>query len=326
MTHHLSSAWRSSLTALAFGLCASPALGQTYPSKPVRFVVPFPAGGTTDLLTRVLAKKLNETWGQSVLVENRPGGGTNIGMDYVAKSPPDGYTVVLGSPAVAINPTLYSSMPYDPAKELAPVTMLAAVPNILVVHPSIPADSVRSLITVAKAKPGQLDYASSGNGSSQHMSAELFKYMAKIDMTHVPYKGVAPAMTDLVGGHVTLMFAPMVTAQPHYKAGRLRALAVTTAKRSPAEPIIPTIAESGFPGYEAISWNAILVPARTPKDIIDRLHGDIVKVLRMPDVKALYSSQGAEAIGDTPDQLGAYIKAETSKWAKIVKSSGARVD
>lgn len=308
---------------LAFSGVAS---AQDYPNKTVRFIVPFPAGGTTDMLTRVLAKKLNEAWGQPVLVENRAGGGTNIGMDYVAKSAPDGYTLVVASPAISINPALYGAMPYDPAKDIAPVTMLAVVPNILVVHPSVTIKSVPELVAAARAQPGKFNYASSGNGSSQHMSAELFKHLTKVDMVHVPYKGVAPAMTDLVGGQVSLMFAPIPTAQPHYRAGRLRAIAVTTAARSPAEPAIPTIAESGVRGFEATSWNAVMVPAGTPKDVVQRLQTEIAKVLRMLDVRDLYSSQGAEPIGNTPEELGAYIRAETAKWGPVVKASGARVD
>jgi tripartite-type tricarboxylate transporter receptor subunit TctC len=298
-----------------------------YPSKPIHIVVPFAAGGTTDFLARAIAQDLGTSMGTTVIVDNRPGAGGNIGSDLVAKSAPDGYTLLLGTVGThAINASLYKKMPYDTVKDFAPISLVASVPNILVVHPSVPAKSVKELIALAKAKPGALAFASSGNGSSIHLSGELFKSMTDVDMVHVPYKGSGPALTDLVGGQVQLMFDNMPSSFPHVKAGRLRALAVTSSKRSPAAPDVPTIAESGVPGYESVAWFGILAPAGTPPEIVKKLNAEIAKTLKSPEVMKRLASQGAEPVSNTPEQFAVYIKSEMAKWAKVVKTSGAQVD
>ena len=300
---------------------------QTYPSKPIRMIVPFPPGGTTDILARAIGAELTKAWGQPVVIENRPGAGGNIGSEAVARSPGDGYTLLMGTVGThGINPSLYKKMPYDAVKDFAPVTLVALVPNILVVHPSVPAKSVAELIALAKKQPGKLTYASSGNGTSIHLSGALFESLAGVQMVHVPYKGSAPAVTDLLGGQVNMMFDNMPSALPHVKAGKLRALGVTSAKRSPAVPDVPTIAEAGVKGYEASSWFGVLAPATTPKDIVAKLNAEIAKSLGTPEMKEKLSSQGAEPVGNTPEQFGAFIRAEIDKWAKVVKASGATVD
>ena len=306
---------------------ASAAWAQAYPNHPIRLVVPFPAGGTTDILARDAAPKLTEALGQSVVVDNRPGAGGNIGADLVAKSAPDGYTLLMGTVGThAINPSLYAKMPYDHVKDFAPVVLVAGVPNVLVVNPSLPVNSVADLIKLAKSKPGAINFASSGNGTSIHLSGELFKTMAGVDMTHVPYKGSAPALTDLMGGQVQVMFDNLPSSLQQIKAGKLRAIAVTSAKRSPALPDVPTIAESGLPGFEASSWFGVLAPAGTPPAIVARLNAEINKWLQSPEGKEQLLGQGAQAAGGTPEQFAAHIRAETDKWAKVVKASGAKVD
>jgi tripartite-type tricarboxylate transporter receptor subunit TctC len=312
--------------SVVFGI-AAPALAQTYPTKPIRMVVPFPPGGTTDILGRVAAQKLSEALGQQVIVDNRPGAGGNIGTEAVAKSPPDGYTLLTdpGS-TLTMNPSLFAKLPFDPLKDFAPVSILAAVPNLLVVHPSLPVRNVKELIALAKARPGQLNYASSGAGQSTHLSMELFKSMARVNMTHVPYKGSSPAITDLLGGHVLLMFDNMPSALPHAKAGKLRGIAVSTAKRSPVTPDVPTVAESGLPGFEVSVWFAVLAPAGTPREIVERLNGVLVKALKSADVRERLSSQGAEPIGDTPAEFTAVMKRDLLKWAKVVKDADIKLD
>jgi tripartite-type tricarboxylate transporter receptor subunit TctC len=299
----------------------------SYPAKPIRLVVPFPAGGTTDILARAVAQKLSEAWGQQVIVDNRPGAGGNIGSDLVAKSAPDGYTLLMGTVGThAINPSLYAKMPYDHVKDFAPVILVAGVPNVLVVNPSLPVHSVQELIAYAKANPGKLNFASSGNGTSIHLSGELFKTMTGVQMTHIPYKGSAPALTDLVGGQVELMFDNLPSSLPFIKAGRLRALAVTSGTRAAALPDLPTLAESGLAGFEASSWFGVLAPAGTPRDIVAKLNGAIATWLASPEAREKLSSQGAIAAGGTPDAFARHIAAETVKWAKVVKASGAHVD
>jgi tripartite-type tricarboxylate transporter receptor subunit TctC len=298
-----------------------------YPAKPIRLVVPFPPGGTTDILARDVAQKLSEMWGKQVIVDNRPGAGGNIGADLVAKAAPDGYTLVMGTVGThAINPSLYKKMPYDHVKDFAPVILVAGVPNVLVVNPSLPVHSVQELITYGKANPGKLNFASSGNGTSIHLSGELFKTMTGVEMTHVPYKGSAPALTDLIGGQVQLMFDNLPSSLGFIKAGKLRALAVTSAARSPTLPDLPTIAESGLPGYEASSWFGVLAPAGTPRDIVQKVNQAIGAWLDTQDAKQRLLAQGAIPAGGTPEAFAKHIAAETAKWAKVVKASGARID
>jgi tripartite-type tricarboxylate transporter receptor subunit TctC len=319
----------AALLALLLALIAPAAvLAQgAYPSKAIKLIVPFPAGGTTDILARSIANELTRSFGHPVVVENRAGAGGNIGADAVAKSAPDGYTLLMGTVGThGINSGLYAKMPYDAVKDFAPITIVAAVPNMLVVHPSLPVKTVKDLIDLAKANPGKITFASSGAGTSIHLSAELFKTMAGVNMLHIPYKGSAPALTDLAGGQVNIMFDNMPSALPLVKGGRLRAIAVTTLKRSPAMPDLPTIAESGLPGYDASSWFAVLAPAGTPRDIVMKLNAAIVKSLGTPEMKEKLSSQGAEPVGNTPEQFAAHIQSELVKWAKVIKESGAKVE
>jgi len=317
---------RIAVLALALGAAAG-AGAQTYPSQPIKMIVPFTAGGTTDILARTIGQKLAEAWRQPVIVENKPGAGGNIGADAVAKAKPDGYTILMGTIGTqSINASLYAKMPYDAAKDFAPVTLVAMVPNVLVVNPGVPAKSVAELIALAKAKPGQLNFASSSTGGSPHLSGEMFKQMTGADIVHVPYKGSAPAITDLLGGQVSLMFDNLPSALPQVKAGKLRALGVTSARRSQAAPEIPTIAESGVPGYEVDSWFGILAPAGTPKEVVGKLNAEIARILQMPDVRQRLQEQGAEPVGGTPEQFADHIRKETVKWARVVKASGAKAD
>ncbi len=315
--------------ALSVLLAASAggAFAQAYPNHAIRLVVPFPAGGTTDILARDVGKRLTETLGQSVVIDNRPGAGGNIGSDIVAKSAPDGYTLLMGTVGThAINPSLYAKMPYDHVKDFAPVVLVAGVPNVLVVHPALPVKSVAELIKLAKDKPGTINFASSGAGTSIHLSGELFKTMTGVDIVHVPYKGSAPALTDLMGGQVQIMFDNLPSSLPQIKGGKLRAIAVTSLKRAPALPDLPTLAESGLPGFEASSWFGILAPAGTPAPVIAKINAEVDKWLQSPEGKEQLMTQGAEVAGGTPEQFAAHIRAETEKWAKVVKASGAKVD
>jgi len=300
---------------------------QPYPSKSIRYVVPYASGGSTDIVARVLALKLSEAMGQQVVVDNRPGAGGAIGADIVAKSPPDGYTMVTAVTSImAINQFLYRKLPYDPEKDFAPVTQVGSLPLILVIHPSLPAKNVREFIAIAKAKPGQLNYGSSGVGTATHMTTELFKAMAGVDLVHIPYKGSGQVMGDVIGGQLALIFDQIVSSLPHVQGGKLRMLAITSAKRFPSLPDLPTIAESGVPGYESISWAGVAVPAGTPKEIVARLHAEIVKVLAMPDIRERFLRDGIETIGSTPEQFSEHIRRERIKWAKVVKDSGAKAD
>ena len=310
------------LTATAAGTPA-----QSYPSKPVRMIVPFPAGGATDIVGRLIAQKLSEAWGQQVIVDNRGGAGGTIGSDVAAKSPPDGYTMLLGTSSThAVAPSLYSKLPYDPVRDFSPVTLAATATILLAVHPSVPAHNVKELIALAKRQPNALSFASSGNGGISHLIGEQFKSTAGIQMLHVPYKGDTPALVDLVGGQVHLMFGTAVSFLPYVKAERLRAVAVTNPKRSPVVPNVPTIAESGLPGFEALQWFGVFVPAGTARDIVSRLNADIVKSLHLPDVRERLVGLGAEVVGNAPEQFAAFQKADSAKWAKIVRASGAKVD
>jgi tripartite-type tricarboxylate transporter receptor subunit TctC len=313
--------------AVLLTVCVSGAWAQAYPTKPIRLVVPFPAGGTTDILAREVGQRLSVTLGQPVVIDNRPGAAGNIGADLVAKSAADGYTLLMGTVGThAINASLYAKMPYDHVKDFAPVILVAGVPNVLEVNPALPVNSVADLIKLAKAKPGQINFASSGSGTSIHLSGELFKTMAGVDMTHVPYKGSAPAITDLIGGQVQVMFDNLPSSLQHIKAGKLRAIAVTSAKRAPALPDVPTIAESGLPGFEASSWFGIVAPAGTPPAVIARINTDVNQWLQSSEAKEKLLAQGAIPTGGSPEQFATHIRAETDKWAKVVKASGAKVD
>ena len=313
--------------AMAAGAKRNAVASPQYPAKPIRWVVPFPAGGPLDIVARVIGRQLNDAWGQPVIIDNRAGAGGNIGADAVARAPADGYTIVMGALSThAVNNSLYRKLPFDPVKDFAPVTMISEVPNILVLNPGVPAKSVKELIAYARANPGKLNFGSGSTGSAGHLAGELFKTMAGLDMTHVPYKGSAPAVTDLLAGQLQLMFDNLASALPNVKAGRLRALAVTTLKRSPFVPELPTIAESGLPGFDVSTWFGVMAPAATPKPIIGKLHDEIVRILFLPEVKERLAAMGAEPAGNTPEQFGAFIGSEIVKYAKVVKDSGARVD
>ncbi|QNP57763.1 Bug family tripartite tricarboxylate transporter substrate binding protein [Paenacidovorax monticola] len=311
----------------AMALAPTGAAAQAFPSKPITIIVPFSAGGTTDILARVVGQALTTELGQSVIVDNRAGAGGNIGGQAAARAPADGYTLFMGTVGThAINAALYKKMPFDPIKDFAPLTRVANVPNLLVANPAQPYKTVQELIAYAKANPGKVNFGSSGSGSSIHLSGELFKSMAKVDMQHVPYKGSAPAVTDLLGNQIGIMFDNMPSAIQHVRSGKLRPLAVTTAKRSPELPDVPTIAEAGVPGYEATSWFGLFAPAGTPAPVVAQLNKAIVKVLNLPDVKKKIAEQGGEVVAETPEQFAAFIQKESVKWGKVVKESGASVD
>jgi tripartite-type tricarboxylate transporter receptor subunit TctC len=316
------------LLALLLVCLSLAALAQSYPAKPVRMVVPYPAGGYYDLLARAIGQKLTEAWGQVLLIENRAGANGIVGTDFVAKSVPDGYTTMMGGIGPhGINPGLYPKLPYEPLRDFAPVIHVATAPNVLVVHPTSPVRSVAELIALARAKPGQLTFASNGSGSSNHLSAEMFKLIVGVQMVHVPYKGSAPAVTDMLGGQVAMLFGTMGDVVPHIRIGRLRALAVTGAQRIPALPDVPTMVEAGVPGYESTAWFGVLAPAATPAEIVQKLNQDIARVLQMPDVLEKITLQGsAEIIGGPPEQFGTLIRAEITKWQKVIKESGAKAD
>jgi tripartite-type tricarboxylate transporter receptor subunit TctC len=318
----------SGLLALALGIAlVGPAAAQSFPTKPLRLIVPYPPGGTTDIVARPIAKGLQEALGQPVVIENKPGAGGNIGMDFVAKSEPDGHTLAISSVStLAIGASLYKKLPYDVLRDLAPVTRVAAVPNVLVVHPSVPASSVKELIAHAKKSPGELRFGSAGSGTTVHLSGELFKSLSGIDIQHIPYKGAAPAMVDLLGGRVQLMFDFLSSAMPHIKSQKLKALGVTSPKRSPLLPNVPTIAEAGVPGYEVHAAFGVLAPAGTPPAVVSRLRDEIVKLIGTAEMKDILAGQGADPIGDTPQQFAGALKKEVEKWAVVVKQSGAQVD
>jgi tripartite-type tricarboxylate transporter receptor subunit TctC len=303
------------------------AFGQAYPAKPIRLVVPFPAGGSLDVVARAIGQKLTEAWGQPVVIDNRPGAGGNIGADLVAKAAPDGYTILEGALSThAVNVSLYSKMPYDPVRDFVPITLVAVTPNVLVLNPSVPANSVKELIAYAKANPGKLSFGSGSNGSAGHLAGELFNSEAGIDMVHVPYKGAAPAMQDLLSGQIQLMFDNLANSMQQVRAGKLKALAVTTAHRSTLVPDLPTLSEAGLPGFDISTWWGFMAPAGTPKEIVAKWNAEVARILASPEMKAFFAQQGAEPSPTSPEAFGAMIKSEITKYAKIVKDSGAKVD
>jgi len=311
---------------LFIGLCHT-VMAQTYPAKQIRIVVPFPAGGIADLFARHIGQKFNDAWGQPVVVDNRPGAGGNIGAEIVAKAPPDGYTLVMGSIGThSVNISLFSKLAFDPIRDFAPVALVMEAEGLLVLHPSVPAKSVKELIALARARPGQVAYASAGHGTAGHLSGELFKSMAKVDMVHVPYKGNVPAITDLIGGQTSLLFATMPTVLPMVHAGRLKALAVTSSARSPAAPELPTIAEAALPGYEVTNWIGMFAPAGTPREIVNKLNSETVRIMQTPEIRTRLTNEGAKFTPKTPDEFTAFVKSEIAKWAKVVKEAGIRVD
>jgi tripartite-type tricarboxylate transporter receptor subunit TctC len=313
-----------SLTVVFCGALAQAQPG--YPTRPIRIIVPQSPGASTDLTARLIGQKLSASLGQPVVVDNRPGAGSIIGTDLVAKATPDGYTLLVVASSITLNPTLHKNLPFSPVRDLAPITQLSAFPNMLTVHPALPAKTVKELIALAKAKPGSINYGSSGTATGTHLSAELFKYMTGIDMVHVPYKGGSPAVQALLGGQVQLNFATIVSVLPHVRAGKLRAIAVTTAKRSPTLPEVPTIAESGVAGYDHGPWNGFLAPARTPHAVIAKLNHETARILQLPETRAVFLAEGAEPVGNKPEEFGEIIRSETAKWAKVIQAAGIKAD
>jgi tripartite-type tricarboxylate transporter receptor subunit TctC len=316
------------LIACAVALATSvPGRAQIYPAKPIRMIVPFPAGGATDIVGRLVAQKLTEGMGQQVIVDNRGGAGGTIGSDVAAKAPTDGYNILVGTSSThAIAASLYAKLPYDPVRDFTPVTLLATATILLAVHPSVPARNIKELIALGKREPNALSYASSGNGGISHLIGEHFKSVGGIQMLHVPYKGDTPALVDLASGQVSLMFGTAVSFLPYVKTGRLIALAVTNPKRSPVVPDVPTVGESGLPGFEALQWFGVYAPAGTPREIVTRLNTEIAKALRMPEIRERFAGLGADVAGGSAEDFAAFQRAEVVKWTKIVKASGAKID
>jgi tripartite-type tricarboxylate transporter receptor subunit TctC len=309
--------------AVALGF-ADAAAQAPYPAKPVRMIVPSSPGGGTDIIARIVAPKLGERLGQQIVVENRAGAGTMIGTEAVVRAAPDGYTLLLGLSTLATNPAIYKKVAYNALTDLAPITLVFSAPNILVVHPSLPVKNVKELIWFSEARPGDINYASAGTGTNPHLSMELFLSMAKLRMVHIPYKGSGPAIVDLLAGQVPIIMATMLTGLPHVRTGRLRALGVSSARRSAVARDVPTISESGVPGYEAVQWYGIVAPAQTPKDIVTRLHRETVAVLQLPDVKERFAADGGDPGGNTPEEFARYLRVETEKWAKVAKAAGIK--
>jgi tripartite-type tricarboxylate transporter receptor subunit TctC len=327
----LSNITRRASLVLGFGLLAAFAAGNSgaadFPDRAVTMVVPFAAGGSTDVVARIVAQKMSEDLGQQVIVQNVAGAGGNLGADNVARAEPDGYTILMGTVAThALNPLILKSTPYDPEKDFAPISLLVVVPNVLVVNPDFPAKDVKELIALLKAEPDKYSYASSGNGTPLHLSGELFKSMAGVSMQHIPYKGAGPALNDVIGNQVPIMFDNLPSSSGHIKAGTLRALAVTTAARAPSFPDVPTIAESGIPGYETYTWNALFAPANTPKDVVMRLNASANKTLKDPAVIEHMKEFSATIVGSTPEELSAHVKAELAKWTPVVKGANIQME
>ncbi len=310
----------------AFAQAGSVAPAQAYPSKPIRFVVGFPAGGATDVVARTISQKLGDALGQPVVVDNRAGAASNIGAELVATSPKDGHTIFMGTVSTSINPSLYKKLSYDPLRDFSPVSRVSSTPFLFVVHPSLPARSVREFIALAKSKPGELNYGSAGSGSGGHLFVEMFASMARVKLMHVPYKGAAPATTATLSGETIFMFDNIVTTLPLARSGRLRALGVTTASRSAAAPEIATVSESGVPGYDANAWFGVFAPAGTPQPVVNRLSAEIVKIVKLSDVRERFLSLGAEPVGSSAEEFASFFRNEVAKWGKVVRESGARVD
>jgi tripartite-type tricarboxylate transporter receptor subunit TctC len=317
---------RSALLLVALAAHVEFAAAQIYPVKAVRLIVPFAPGGSTDIVARLLAPRLSENLGQSIVVENRAGGGTTIGMDHVAKSAPDGYTLGVATLTFALNPSLFAKLPYNTEKDFAPVSLVSIVPFVIAIHPSVPARSVKQLIAVAKSKPGELNYSSSGIGSASQMAAELFKYMTGTDMLHVPYTGGGPAMIALLSGQVSLFVISIPGGLPHFRTGKLVPLGVTSARRDPTIPDVPTVAEQGLAGYELLEYQGIVAPVATPRPVINRLQQEIVKALAAPDVRERFITSGAYVVGSTPEELGEHVRKEIATWGKVIKAAGIRLE
>lgn len=316
----------SGIAILALGTAMHPASAQNFPMKPIRVIVPLAAGGPGDVLARAIGQKLSERVGQPVVIDNRPGANTNVGTEFVAKAPPDGYTLLATASTLTINPSLYATLSYDPLRDFAPITLIATTPLILVVHPSLPVKSVKELIALARSKPGQLNYGSAGNGSALHLAGEMFNSLARVKLVHVPYKGVTNAFSDLLGGQISIMFPGAPIALPQVKAGKLRALGTTGAGRTAAAPELPPISEAGLPGYEVSVWYGVLAPAGTPTAVISRFQSEISKIVQLPEIKDRWAVLGAEPLHNTPEQFAAFLKADLGKWAKVVRDSGAKID
>lgn len=302
------------------------AVAQTYPNKPIKLIVPFPPGGAADVMSRIVAEKLTPQLGQPVIVENKPGAGTMLASEFVAKAPADGYTLLMAASSLVIAPSLYAKVNYDPIKDFTPVTQVAAVIHLVVVNPTLPVKSIQELIAYLKANPGKVSYGSTGSGTSTHLEAELFKKMAGVEIEHIPYKGSTPALADLVGGQTSMMFDPIASSKPYLESGKLRALAVSTAQRSISAPELPTVAESGLPGYEAMPWLGIVAPANTPQPVVDRLYKAVGEVLKQKEVKDRFKSLGLDIIGNTPAEFVKFIEKDQKKWTQVIKDSGAKVD
>ncbi len=316
----------SLLATSQLSAAVNPADHKTYPRKPIRVVVPYPPGGGTDIIARLVGAKLSESWKQPVVIDNRPGAGTVIGTELVARAPADGYTILIGTGTHTVNATLYPKLPFDPVRDFEPVTLLAVAPNVLVVHPSLPVKSVKDFISLAKAKPKQINYASSGNGGTGHLAMEMLKQMANIDVVHIPYKGGGPALNAALSGEVSALINNMIAAVPQIKAGRLRALGVTTRKRSPSLPDVPSLAESGLPGFEASGWFGVFVPAGTPADIVNKLADEFGRTMKLPEVGQNLAAQGAEAIGNRPTEFVEIVRSDIARWRKVLKAANITAD
>jgi tripartite-type tricarboxylate transporter receptor subunit TctC len=312
------------LLAVALACVAGTTCAQTYPTKAVRLVVPFLAGGSTDIVGRTVAQKLNEMWGQPVVVDNRPGGGTTIGTEVVARSAPDGYTLLVTPAPFTINPSLLAKIPYDALTDFAPITLINTTPLVMVVHPGVPAKTVKELIALAKANPGKLNFGSSGTGGSNHLAGELFDAMAGVKMVHIPYKGNAGALTDIVGGHLDVVYNGVTSAIALIRGGKLRVLAVTSRQRTAALPEVPTLDELGLKGFEAVAWNGLTAPAKTPREVILKINADVIKVVNLPELRERLKAEGSDPVGNSPEQFAAFLRTEVAKWAKVIKVAGVK--